>query len=279
MIGERVPGSGSGGAPIASSAGVSRPASRAAGSGIAVVVVPILTLLVVWDLSSRIFGLPRLFPGPLTTVQTLLQLLADGTLVRNSLASLGRILIGFALGGLLGVTLGLLMGISPLVRSFLGPYVDFLRFVSAMAWVSAFMLWFGIGEASKIGLIIYATTFAVAIAVSAGVMALPGDRERVASSFGASGFQRLRWVVLPGTVPGIVVGLRIAAQNAFMVIVVAEMLAADSGLGFLISSARTFLAPDRIFVAILALGTLGFLADRGLWLLTRVLLWRYQLHG
>jgi NitT/TauT family transport system permease protein len=241
--------------------------------------VPFLALLIIWDLSSRVFGLPRLFPGPLATLQTLLGLLADGSLIRNCLASLARITAGFTLGGMAGVALGLLMGISPLARSLLDPYVEFLRFVSAMAWVSAFMLWFGVGEASKIALITYATTFAVAVAVSQGVMALPGERERVAATFGASTVQRLRWVVLPGAVPWIVTGLRIAAQNAFMVIVMAEMLAADNGLGFLINAARTFLAPDRVFVAILALGSLGFLADRGLSLLMRATLWRFQLDG
>jgi NitT/TauT family transport system permease protein len=242
-------------------------------------IAPMLLLLVAWDLSSRAFGLPRLFPGPLATFYTLYALTEDGTLVRNSLASLGRILSGWALGGILGVGLGLSMGVSSLARLLLGPYVDFLRFVSAMAWVPAFMLWFGIEEASKVALITYTAAFAVAVAVAAGVAALPGDRERIAVSFGASAFQRLRWVVLPGAMPSIATGLRIAAQNAFMVIVFAEMLAANAGLGFLIASARTFLAPDRIFVAILALGALGYLTDRLLSLLMRAGLGRYHLHG
>jgi NitT/TauT family transport system permease protein len=141
------------------------------------------------------------------------------------------------------------------------------------------MLWFGIEEASKVALITYTATFAVAVAVAAGVAALPRDRERVAVSFGASAFQRLGWVVLPGAVPSIAAGLRIAAQNAFMVIVFAEMLAANAGLGFLIASSRTFLAPDRIFVAILALGVLGYLTDRLLSLLMRSVLGRYHRHG
>jgi NitT/TauT family transport system permease protein len=261
------------------------PASPAAGRAFAVgrhtllLVAPVLLLLVVWELAARAFGLPRLFPGPGATFHTLLVLIADGSLLRNSLVSLGRILGGFALGGALGVGLGLAMGVSPLARRLLGPYVDFLRFVSALAWVSAFMLWFGIGEGSKLALITYATTFAVAVAVASGVAALPRDRAWVAASFGASAAQRLRWVVLPGAVPSIVTGLRIAAQNAFMVIVFAEMLAADAGLGFLIASARTFLAPDRIFVAILALGTLGYATDRLLALLTQAALGRYFRHG
>jgi ABC-type nitrate/sulfonate/bicarbonate transport system permease component len=257
----------------------SRGRVAAAGRDTVLLVAPILLLLGAWDLSSRAFGLPRLFPGPGATLSTLFTLTEDGTLLRNSLASLGRILSGWTLGGVLGVGLGLSMGVFSLARLLLSPYVDFLRFVSAMAWVPAFMLWFGLEETSKVALITYTATFAVAVAVAAGVAALPRDRERIAASFGASAFQRLRWVVLPGVVPAIGAGLRIAAQNAFMVIVFAEMLAANAGLGFLIASARTFLAPDRVFVALLALGALGYLTDRLLDFLMRPVLGRYHRHG
>jgi ABC-type nitrate/sulfonate/bicarbonate transport system permease component len=249
---------------------------RSAAYAGAIYVGPAILLLVVWDLASRAFGLPRLFPTPFTTFRTLGRLLADGTLAANAVASMARILAGFALGGLLGTGLGLLMGVSRLARWALDPYVDFLRFVSAVAWISTFMIWFGIGEGSKIALLTYATAFGVAINVTAGVRALPPARVQVAQCFGASRFQMFRWVVLPGTVPHIVSGFRIAMQNAFMVIVVAEMIAASQGLGFLITTARTFLAPDRVFVAILALGVLGFLTDRALVLGASLLLARYQ---
>jgi NitT/TauT family transport system permease protein len=249
---------------------------RSAVGAVAVALVPALLLVVAWDLASRAFGLPRLFPSPLTTVGTLRRLLEDGTLAANAVASMGRILAGFALGGVLGTGLGLLMGVSRVARHLLDPYVDFLRFVSAVAWISTFMIWFGIGEGSKLALLTYATAFGVAINVTAGVLSLPPSRRDVARCFGASRGQTFRWVVLPAAVPSIVTGLRIAMQNAFMVIVVAEMIAANQGLGFLITTARTFLAPDRVFVAIIALGVLGFLTDRALLGLARLTLRRYQ---
>jgi len=238
-----------------------------------------VALLLLWDLASHTFGIPRLFPTPFATFDTLIGLVHDGSLLSNSAASIVRILLGFGIGSVVGIGIGLLMGISPLARFLLTPYIDFLRFVSAVAWISAFLIWFGIGEASKIILLIYATTFGVAINVTAGVLAIPAPRLRAAQCFGASPAQMFFWVILPSSIPYIVAGMRIAMQNSFMAIVAAEMIAASQGLGFLIMAARNFMQPDRIFVAMLALGVLGFSTDYVLMLLARIFVARYQLPG
>lgn len=244
---------------------------------ITIYLLPALVLILAWDLASRAFGIERLFPSPAVTLETLITMTLDGSLLSNSIASLSRILVGFTIGSVLGIIFGLLMGTWPVIRYLLTPYVDFLRFVSAVAWISAFLIWFGIGETSKVMLLVYATTFGVAINVAAGVVVIPQNKLRVAHCFGATRAQTFFWVILPATVPHIIAGMRMSMQNSFMAIVAAEMIAASKGLGYVIMSARTFLAPDRIFVAIFALGILGFLTDRLLVLLANFFLRRYQM--
>lgn len=245
-------------------------------SSAAVHLLPVAALIALWDVASEAFGIPRLFPSPLMTLRTLLRTLADGSLIGNSAASLLRILAGFLLGSLLGIALGLAMGASAFVRYALTPYIDFLRFVSALAWISAFLTWFGIGEASKVLLLVYATTFGVVINVTEGVLAIRPAAIRAAKSLGASPRQIFAWVIIPASVPHMIAGMRVAMQNSFTAVVAAEMLAATRGLGFLIMAARTFMEPDRVFVAIIALGVLGLLADRALVLFGRMALGRYS---
>jgi NitT/TauT family transport system permease protein len=207
----------------------------------------------------------------------LIILLENGSLFLNIGATMLRIILGFCLGSILGVLLGLLMGTSPLNQAVLTPYVDFLRFVSSLAWISTFMIWFGTGETSKVVVLIYGMVFGVAINVTAGVLALSRAKLRAARCLGATPTQVFFAVVLPGSVPFILAGMRLGLQNSFMGIVAAEMIAASKGLGFLIMNSRNFLAPDRILVAILALGVLGYLSDRVLAIVGQLALGKYQL--
>ncbi len=237
--------------------------------------LPIATFVVLWQLWSAAFGVPQLFPSPWQTARTFASLIADGTLPHDAAASLVRIVTGFLLGSLIGAVLGLLIGSARLIREIVDPYVNFLRFISGVAWISIFIVWLGIGEASKIALIVYTTAFAVVLNTVAGVAAIAPNKLRAARCFGATPVQRFFWVTLPATIPYILTGMRLSLSNAFLVIVAAEMVQADSGIGFTIIAARLFLAPDVIFCGMITLGLMGLLSDRVLMLVARTVLGRY----
>lgn len=237
--------------------------------------VPIAAFVALWQLWSAVFGVPQLFPSPWQTARTFVALVAEGSLPLDAAASLARILTGFILGSAIGAVLGLLIGSAQLIREIVDPYVNLLRFISGVAWISIFIVWLGIGEASKIALIVYTTAFAVVLNTVAGVAAIAPNKLRAARCFGATPTQRFFWVTLPATIPHILTGMRLSLSNAFLVVVAAEMVQADSGLGFMIIAARLFLAPDVIFCGMITLGLLGLLSDRVLMLTARTVLGRY----
>ena len=137
------------------------------------------------------------------------------------------------------------------------------------------LVWFGIGEASKVVLIVYTTAFGVLLNTVAGVAAVSRNKVRVAQCFGASRRQIFFSVTLPATTRYILTGMRLSMTNAFLVIVAAEMVQADSGLGFAIMAARQFLAPDLIFCGMITLGLLGLIADRLLLFVSHTVFGRY----
>ncbi len=256
-----------------------RPRRRRLGRGvdIAVYAGSVALFFAAWQFASASFALPRLFPSPGRTFETLVRLVEDGTLAHDIGASLARILAGFALGSVIGFAAGLAMGSSRVIRYALDPYVNFLRFISGIAWIQLAALWLGLGESSKIALVAYVTIFAVAISTLAGFLEIPRNRLRAARSLGASRRQLFLWVEMPSCVHHALQGMRLAMAGAFLTVVAAEMIAATSGLGFLIYSSRQFLATDAMFVGILALGTLGYATDKLFLLAADHLLGRYRL--
>lgn|SRR6185437_14330154 len=238
--------------------------------------VPVIGFLLLWEFASRSFGVPQLFPDPKTTGQTFLELLRSGVLLSDAEVSLARIAAGFMLGSVIGIGLGLLCTVSWVAASLLSPYINFLRFISGVAWISIFMVWFGIGETSKIVLIAYTVAFTVALSAFAGLSEIKLAHLRAAAMFGATPRQVFIGVRIPTLIRSVITGMRLSLGNAFLVIVAAEMVQADSGLGFSIIAARNFLAPDIIFAVMLVIGLLGFLADRGFVALSRSMLNRYS---
>jgi NitT/TauT family transport system permease protein len=222
-----------------------------------------LLFVAVWQVAS-LFSKPDYFPGPIQTVLGSLELFQDGSILQFSLISLWRVLRGWALGVAIGLPLGLLLGRLRLARLLIEPYLDFFRFIPALAFLTLFVLWFGIDEMSKVLLIAYATTFIVTINTAAGVFALEEDKIRAARSMGTTEWQILLHVVLPASIPFIFTGLRVAMGNSFAAIVGAEMIAAKEGLGYLIWTSRLYFRTDWVFLGIIALGILGFLTDRSL---------------
>jgi NitT/TauT family transport system permease protein len=167
------------------------------------------------------------------------------------------------------------MGTFSIVRKLLDPYIEFFRYIPALSLVTLALIWFGPGEASKVFLLTYATLFIVVVNTAVGVGAVPTSQIRAAQSLGARRHQVFLHVIVPRTVPYILTGMRIALGNAFTTIVASEMVAAQSGLGFVIFSSRLFMNTQAIFVAIFCLGLLGLASDRLLRTLMRVFARRY----
>jgi NitT/TauT family transport system permease protein len=220
------------------------------------------SLFLLWHVAAVYVLNSVLFPPPARVIAKAFELARDGTLWENASISLQRILLGFFFGSLIGIPLGLTIGSFRVVRGILEPYTEFLRFIPATALITIAVIWFGIGEGSKIFLIIYTTVFIVIISTAAGVSAVAPNKIRAARSLGASRTQVFWFVALPATVPYILTGMRLAMGNSFVTIIAAELVAANAGLGKMIWDARLYMLVDQIFVALLVLGLLGFTADR-----------------
>ncbi len=220
------------------------------------------SLFVIWHIASTWIIPSVLFPTPWKVLLKGIELAEDGTLWDQASASLARIATGFVGGSLIGIPIGLAIGSFPIVRRLLEPYTEFLRFIPATAMITVAVIWFGIGESSKIFLIIYTTVFIVIINTAAGVTAVAPNKIRAARSLGAGPFQIFFFVALPATVPYILTGMRLAMANSFVTIIAAELVAANNGLGRMIWDSRMYMLVDQIFVALVVLGFLGFTADR-----------------
>ena len=237
----------------------------------------VLAGLAIWQLTSTLVFHSILYPSALATIMALGTEVARGELGKDIALTVGRVLAGFAVGSALGVSLGLLMGSFRVVRTFFRPMVNFFRFITPIAWIAPATIWFGIGETSKLFLVVYATLFIVLINTMAGITHIHRDRFRMARAFGANRLELFWWITVPSSVPFMITGMRIGLGNSFMTVIGAEMLAGSNGLGYLIYSSRVFYRSDVMFAGILILGTIGFAADRLFVLLRERALRRYDI--
>jgi len=218
---------------------------------------------------------PVLLPTPVEVGRVGLDLAASGELIRHFLTSLGRVIQGFGLAALAALGLGLLVAMCVPLRLMAEPVIEFVRPIPPLAFLPMFLVWFGLGEASKIAFIGYTTFFPMFVAIEASVLRVDVVLLRAAASLGASRADLVRRVVLPAALPGIVVALRVGVGLALFVIVGAEFMGADAGLGHLIMEGRTFFNPAQIVLGALVLGLLGSLINTLLLAAERRLLrWR-----
>jgi NitT/TauT family transport system permease protein len=223
--------------------------------------IAIVIGLVAWTLIARIISAPLLFPSPRVTGNRFVQLFQDGQITIDIYASLARIVVGFILGSAVGIIVGFLSAGSPVTAAAVNPFLHFFRFVPPIVWFGPALLLFGSGELSKVVLIVYTTFFIVAINTHAGARRVPRDAIRAARSFGAGRPTIFRCIVLPSSIGHIFVGMRIAMGSSFMTIVVAEMLGANVGIGYLITLGGVTVDPSIVFVGVVILGVLGLLTD------------------
>ncbi|MEM3658300.1 MAG: ABC transporter permease [Candidatus Hadarchaeum sp.] len=228
-------------------------------------ILSVVAFVLLWQfLLTPMFGTIFL-PGPSTILRGASELLLQKkTLLNYCIVSLNRIMVGWIVGSAIGIIVGLLIGNFKVIKSMVDPFIHFLSFIPAIALLTAFMIWFGVGELSKIMLIIFATGFTVMINTATGVVAIEEEKIQAARSLGANRVQVFFYLTIPATIPYIYIGMRLAMRSSFLVIVAAEMLAASSGIGYLIWNSRLFFKIDWMYVGILTLGLLGFIVDR-LW--------------
>jgi NitT/TauT family transport system permease protein len=234
-----------------------------------------LLLLVIWQVAS-LFISPDFLPGPWPTFLEAIRITANGMLPTYIGISYFRIAVGWILGSALGVVVGLLLGQLKVIRRLFEPLVNFFRFVPAIAFLTLFLMWFGAGETPKIIVIIYACFFPIVINTLHGVATVNETMLRAARSQGAGRWQVFRSVVLPAAVPQIFVGLRLGLSAAIIAIVAAEMLAANSGIGYLIYTSRLYFKTSWIFIGVFVLGLTGFILDRLILLVGKTGLRRYM---
>jgi ABC-type nitrate/sulfonate/bicarbonate transport system permease component len=200
----------------------------------------------------------------------------SGVIVRFAGVSLLRVLEGFAIGAGLAIPLGMIIGRVEPIADLCDPLLELARPVPALALIPLAIAWFGIGELSKVFLIAYAAFFPIVINVITGFHSVDPVHLRAARSLRASELQVFRDVVLMSAFPHVVAGLRIGMGMAFLVLVAAELIASNAGLGYLIQEARLNFHTPRIFVGIMAIGLLGYALSKALLELERwVVPWKY----
>jgi ABC-type nitrate/sulfonate/bicarbonate transport system permease component len=228
------------------------------------VLIPVVSVglaLGAWQVCAPLLGQPIFFPSFWTVAVRGYQLFDGGGMLTDIGVSVVRILAGFAVGTILGAPIGLAMGAFTTVRRWLDPYVQFLRFIPAIAWLTPAVIWFGIGDTSKIVIIAYATVFIVVVNTAVGAASVESDQILAARMLGASKRQVFYHVTVPATVPYLLTGMRLGMGNAFATVISAEFVAANTGLGYLIWNSRIFEDTAAVFAGILVLGFLGLLAD------------------
>lgn len=208
-------------------------------------------------------------PGPASVAGRAGELIADGTLAEDALASLRRVLTGFALGTLLAVPVGFLMGWYPVARGLLEPYVQFFRTVPPLAMIPLAIVLLGIGEVPKIFVIFLAAFLSSVVAAFQGVVGVDRTLIDAARVLGARDGTIFLKVVVPASAPFILVGMRIGLGSAWGTLVAAELIAAQEGLGFRMQNAQLYYDLPTIFVGLITIGLLGLLMDRLLLLAER----------
>ncbi|MEC5397436.1 taurine ABC transporter permease TauC [Uliginosibacterium sp. H1] len=243
------------------------------------------TLLLLWWAATA-SGLiaPLFLPSPQSVLAKFWQLATrgfmDATLWQHLAASLGRILLALLAAIAIGVPLGIAIGLSRVARGIFDPLIELYRPIPPLAYLPLIVIWFGIGELSKVLLIFLAVLAPVVISTAAGVRSTNPSRIRAAQSLGATRAQLVRHVILPGALPDILTGVRIGLGTGWSTLVAAELIAATRGLGFMVQSAAHFLNTDVVVLGIIVIALIAVALEASLRALSRHLApWHGRFHG
>lgn len=220
-----------------------------------------VALLVAWHIAVRVSG-SDLFPTPLEVLKGIVELARHGLLLKYIVASLFRVSWGFGCAVLVGVPLGLVLGWFRPAFLAMNPIIQILRPISPIAWIPVAILWFGVKDTAPVFLIFLASVFPITVSAMAAVQNMQSVYLRAAQNFGLSGFPLFRRVIFPAALPQIITGIRIALGVAWLVVVAAEMIAVNSGLGYLIIDARNAgKRYDLVVAGMVLIGIIGLILD------------------
>ncbi|MBB3221272.1 ABC transporter permease [Pseudoduganella umbonata] len=253
---------------------MSRPAA------VALAVAGFLLPFLAWAVVSMAGWVDPVFlPTPLQVVQRCADWFAEDGLAGDVAVSIGRVFGGFVASAVVALPVGVLIGTYAPARAVLGPLTDFSRYLPAVAFIPLIMLWVGIDESAKVAVIWIGTFFQMVLMVADDVARVPNAPVEAARTMGATNGEIVQHVLIPAARPAMLDTLRTSMGVAWTYLVVAELVAANSGLGFSILKAQRFLQTDKIFAGILLIGLIGLLTDQAFrWLHRRCFPW-YHLRG
>jgi NitT/TauT family transport system permease protein len=233
--------------------------------------VGLIVPLALWTVLTLFGSVNRVFlPGPIDVLQRAATWFSDDHLVDDILISTFRVTAGWALSALIAMPLGLLIGSFRVVQALLEPLTDFVRYMPAVAFIPLVMLWVGIEEPAKVAIIFIGTFFQMVLMVAEDVRRVPMAQIEAAQTMGATRCEVIEKVIVPSAKPALLDTLRVTMGWAWTYLVVAELVAANSGLGYAIIKAQRFLQTDKIFAGIVLIGAIGLAMDQGFRLIHRL---------
>ena len=233
----------------------------------------ILIFWIITDMNGKLN--PVVMPSPERVWDTLIILVQKGTLGENILISLSRVLKGYLLSAVLGITLGIFIGLSKNLDRLTRLIIQMIKPIPPIAWIPLVILWFGIGESGKVFLIFLGGFFTILVNVVDGIRHTDDKLIEVSRSMETPFLKHIILVVIPGAAPNIFTGLRTGLSSCWMCVVAAELVSSTTGLGYLIMNARQFGQTDKVLIGMLTIGIVGKIMDSSLNLLEKaVIRWK-----
>jgi len=242
------------------------------GLSLLIVAVSLAIPLSLWAVVSYAGLIPPMFlPTPTAVIQAGISMFTQDELLNDVLVSCGRVLAGFIVAAMIGVPIGIAMGTFASMESFFAPFVGTVRYMPVTAFVPLIVIWVGLGEAAKVLIITLGVVLYNAIMVADAVKFIPNEMINVAYTLGANRRDVVFKVIIPATFPSVLDTLRVNISGAWNYLVIAELVAAQSGLGFKIIQAQRFLQTEKVLFCIAVIGLIGLVIDYGLKWLSQVL--------
>lgn len=220
-----------------------------------------ISLIALWEMAGRM-GLINKFLLPAPSVVASTEILKDTKILFHVLASLHRVIVGFGIAIVLGVSLGFLVGLNKSIRFYLMPIISLLKPIPPIAWIPITILWFGLGNGPSYFITMIASFFPIFFNTVTGIEDMDSQYLNVAECFGAGRGQIFKEIIFPFTLPYIFSGLRIGLGVAWMSVIASEIVSASSGLGYMIEISQQMVRTDNVIVGMVAIGLCGIILDR-----------------